>query len=223
MASLRKYFKLLEYHPELFLNPDEPGVIKIITDPEKIKTLQARLKKEYKEAGKKTEWIDIGILGEDQWEYIVRDLVEHPNGRIGGYTRSISRIALQGGIGVVVMPVQDDKVLLLKHFRHETRSWYWEFPRGYGEPGLSAEENARKELFEEIGLSPAKLIEIGRHPGIAFYYAELENGEPRIPADEAIQKIESIDLDELENWIISGQITDWFTIIAYMQYKKSSI
>jgi ADP-ribose pyrophosphatase len=183
--------------------------------------LQAKLKKEYKEAGKKPEWIDIGVLGEDQWEYIVRDLVEFPDGRIGGYTRSISRLALQGAMGIVVMPVQGDKVLLLKHFRHETRSWYWEFPRGFGELGLTAEENAKKELLEEVGLSPIRLIEVGKDPGTAFFYAELEKGKSRIPAAEAIQKIELINLNELENWIISGQITDWFTIIAYMMYKNN--
>lgn len=220
MASLKKYFKLIKEHPELFSNPDEPGVIKIITDPEKVKTLQAKLKKEYKEGGKKPEWIDIGVLGEDQWEYIVRDLVEHPDGRIGGYTRSISRINLQGGIGVVVMPVHGDKVLLVKHFRHETRRWLWEFPRGFGEPGLTAEENSKKELVEEVGLAPKKLAEIGRQPGIAFYYAELENGKPRKPVDEAIQTIELVNLDKLENWIVNGQITDWFTIMAYLMYKK---
>lgn len=209
-------------HPELFSTPDGVGAIRIITDPEKIITLQAKLKNEYKEAGKKPEWVDIGILGEDQWEYIVRDLVEHPNGRIGGYTRLISRTTMQNAMGVVVMPVQGDKVLLLKHFRHEARDWLWEFPRGYGEHGLSAEENAKKELVEEVGLSPTKLIEVGKDPGAVFFYAELEVGEPRIPVDEAIQNIELINLNELENWIVRGQITDWFTIMAYMMYKSKS-
>lgn len=43
----------MKEHPQLFINPDEEGVIKIITDHEKIRTLQAKLKKEYKESGKK--------------------------------------------------------------------------------------------------------------------------------------------------------------------------
>ncbi|MBC7879148.1 MAG: NUDIX hydrolase [Anaerolineales bacterium] len=223
MASLTKYFKLMKEHPQLFVNPDEEGIIRIITEREELRRLQAKLKKEYKEVGKKPEWIDIGILAEDQWEYIVRDLVEHPDGRIGGYTRSISRASLKGGIGVVVMPVQGDKVLLLKHFRHETRSWYWEFPRGFGEPGLSAEENAKKELLEEVALSPKRLVEVGSDPGTVFYYAELNEGEPQKPADEAIQKIELLNLDELENWIFSGQITDWFTIMAYIMYKRKTL
>lgn len=208
-------------HPELFSTPDEPKVIRIITDPEKIIALQAKLKKEYKAAGEKPEWIDIGILGEDKWEYIVRDLVEHPDGRIGGYTRSVSKTTLQSVMGVVIMPVQGNKVLILKHFRHEVRNWLLEFPRGFGEPGLTADENATKELKEEVGLSPIKLIEIGKDPGTVFYYAELEEGEPRIPADEAIQKIEFVNSAELENWIINGQITDWFTIMAFLCYKKT--
>jgi len=55
MASLRKYLKLMKDHPELFANPDEPGVIKIITEPEKVKILQAKLQSENKKAGKKPE------------------------------------------------------------------------------------------------------------------------------------------------------------------------
>ncbi|MEW6093085.1 MAG: NUDIX hydrolase [Chloroflexota bacterium] len=223
MASLRKYFKLMKDHPELFSNPDEPGVIKIITDPQELRLLQAELKKEFKGSGKKSEWVDIGVLGEDQWEYIVRDLVRHPDGRIGGYNRSISRVALQGAMGVVVMPVLSEEVLLLKHFRHESRSWLWEFPRGYGELGLSGEENAKKELMEEVGLPPIKLFEIGRDTGTAFYYAELKKGMPRKPTDEAIQKIELVSLEELGNWIISGKITDWYTIMAYLMCKNKNL
>ena len=62
MASLTKYFKLMKNHPQLFSNPDEEDVIRIITDPEKIKILQAEKKREYKDAGKQPEWIDIGCL-----------------------------------------------------------------------------------------------------------------------------------------------------------------
>lgn len=214
----------MKEHPQLFSNPNEEGVIKIITDPEKIKTLQAQLKKEYKVSGKKSEWIDIGVLSEDSWFWILRDLVEFPDGKIGGYLRVLNRKTLDGGTNVVIMATQDNNVLLLKHFRHEKRNWHWEFPRGFGEPGLSPEQNAMNELREETSLLPKKLIEIGKIAEVdgetKFYFAELENGEPIKPKGEAIQHIELIKFDELENWIYSGKIIDWFTIIAFMMYKK---
>lgn len=227
MASLTKYFKLMKEHPQLFVNPNEDGVIKIITNPEKIKVLQAEKKKEYKENGKKPEWIDIGVLSEDPWFWVLRDLVEFPDGKVGGYLRVLNRKSLDGGTNVVIMAMQNEKVFILKHFRHDTRSWYWEFPRGFGEPGLSGEENAKEELLEEIGLPPKKLTEIGSMKDgegeTIFYLAEIQEGKSHRPSGEAIQNIELIELSELENWVFSGQITDWFTLIAYMQYKKGSM
>src|SRR4030095_4189551 len=62
-----------------------------------------------------------------------------------------------GGFNSVLMCAQGDRVLMIRKFRHEERNWSWEFPRGFGEPGLSAEKNARTELQEEIGVSTAKL------------------------------------------------------------------
>jgi ADP-ribose pyrophosphatase len=118
------------------------------------------------------------------------------------------------------MPIQDKKVILLRHFRHETREWFWEFPRGFGEPGLSGEKNAEKELMEEIGLSPRKMVEIWRDPETAFFYAEMQDGEPHIREDEAIQRIELVDINELEDWILTGKITDWFTLLAFLMAQK---
>ena len=67
------------------------------------------------------------------------------------------------------------------------------------------------------------LRKVGRDPGIVFYYAKMQEGEPQKSADEAIQKIELLELSELENWIFSGQITDWFTIMAFLMCKSKNI
>ncbi len=227
MASLTKYFKLMKDHPQLFKNPDEEGVIRIITDPEKIKVLQAQKKKEYEEAGKKPEWIDIGVLSEDSWFWVVRDLVEFPDGKIGGYLRVLNRKSLDGGTNVVMFPVLDGKVVVLKRFSHDDRDWIWEIPHGFGEPGLSAEACARKELEEETGLIAKSLIEIGRMEGpdgvTAFYYAEMINGELKPEIGEAISKCELLSLSEFEQWLFSGKITNWFATIAYLMCKSKQM
>ena len=166
-------------------------------------------------------WIDIGILAEDEWEYVVRDLVVFPNGRIGGFRRNINRKKLEGGTGAIIMPVQGDKVLLLKHYRHKSREWFWEFPRGWGTPGFTAEENAKKELLEEVGLLPQKLVQVWRDPATVFFYAEMQRGEPHQQDDEPIQKIELFTIKELDDLISSSKITDWFTILTYLTAKNN--
>ena len=220
MDSLSKYFSLMQERPELFRNTGEPGEIRIIDNKERILSEQERMRAQLEKEGKPACWIDIGILAEDEWEYVVRDLVEFPDGRIGGWRRNINRKKVEGGTGVVVMPVQGSKVVLLKHFRHEDRDWHWEFPRGWGTPGLSAEENAGKELAEEIGLLPSKLVQVWRDPATAFFYAELQEGEPQNQDGEAIQRIDLLDIVDLDNWIMSGKITDWFTILTFLMAKN---
>lgn len=227
MASLRKYFKLMQDHPQLFVNPNGEGIVRIITDPEKIKVLQAEKKKEYKASGKKPEWIDIGVLSEDPWFWVVRDLVEFPDGKIGGYLRIINRKSLDGGTNVVMFPMLEGKVVLLKRFSHDDRNWIWEIPHGFGEPGLSAEECARKELGEETGLIAKNLTETGRMEGpdgvTAYYYAEMIAGELKPQIEEAISKCELLSLAEFEEWLFSRKITNCFTAISYLMYKSKFI
>lgn len=227
MASLKKYLKLMKEHPQLFANPDEEGVIKIFTDAEKIGILQAQLKREYKEAGKKSEWIDIGVLSEDAWFWVLRDLVEFPDGKIGGYLRVLNRKSLDGGINVVMFPTLDGKVVLLRRFSHDNRNWIWEIPHGFGEAGLSAEECAKKEIEEETGLVPKSMTRVGFIEGpdgaTAFYYVELIQGETKPDIGEGISKCEFIPLREFEKWLLEGQITDWFATITYLMCKNKGI
>src|SRR5215208_1244484 len=151
MDPLKKYFSLLQERPDLFRNTGEPGEIKIITDPQRIQAEQKRIQAELRAQGKPECWIDIGVLSEDEWFWTIRDLVEFPDGHVWGYIRDINRKSQEGGgFNVVLMCVQDDRVLLIRKFRHEKRDWSWEFLRGIGELGLSAEKNARTELLEEI-------------------------------------------------------------------------
>jgi ADP-ribose pyrophosphatase len=182
MDTLNKYLALMRDYPEMFRNTGEKGEIKIITDEKRIRAEQKKIRAKLKKEGKPSHWIDIGILSEDQWFYTLRDMVEFPGGTMGGYTRWINRKSEEGGgYNVILMCVQDDQVLLIRRFRHEERNWSWEFPRGIGEPGLSAEKNARKELQEEVGVSKAKLtcltkVKEGKG-GTAVFLVEISEGQ----------------------------------------------
>ena len=221
MGSLSKYFELLKTHPELFDNPSGPNRLEIITDPLRIHAEQAKLRQELKEKGQPSTWIDVGVLVDDPWILVVRDLVKFPDGRVGGYLRTINRKSLEGGFNVIIFPMQSGKALLLNHFRHELRDWTWEFPRGFGEPGLSAEENAIKEVVEEIGIHPVSLTRIGSeregaNGGTVYFFAELPPDE-KIVTDttEGISHYSLVSLAELEAWISDGTLKDMFSVKAY--------
>ena len=219
--SLTRYLTLLNERPELFRNLDEPGEIKIIHDPERIRAEQARLQAEMRAKGKPEHYIEIGVLSEDQWFWVVRDLVEFPGGKIGGYIRFINRISnAEGGFNVVLMCARGDQVLMIRRFRHEERNWSWEFPRGFGEAGLSAEENAHKELEEEIGAKALRLTLLTtvaeEKGGTAVFYVELDPEQTiTLEAGEGIASHRWVSLAELDEFVKQGKLLDWFSVWAY--------
>ena len=221
MDSLARYLALMQERPDLFHNPGDPGEIKIIHDPDQIRSEQQRIQEKLRAEGKPEHYIDIGILSEDHWFWVVRDMVEFPGGNVGGYIRFINRMSSgAGGFNVVVMCVRGDQVLMIRKFRHEDRNWSWEFPRGFGEPGLSAEENAQKELEEEIGTRASRLtlMALAREEkgGTAVFYAEI-GPEQKITLDagEGIESYRWVSLAELDELVAQGKLVDWFSLWAY--------
>lgn len=221
MDALKKYLTLMQDRPEMFRNKGEKGEIKIITDEQRIRAEQKKIRAVLRKEGKPVCWIDIGVLAEDQWFYILRDMVEFPDGRVGGYVRWINRKSEEGGgWNSVLMCIQGDKVLMIRKFRHEERNWSWEFPRGFGEPGSSAEKNARTELQEEIGVSAAKLklltkVKKGKG-GTAVFLVEIPIGQKiTLEKHEGLSQYKWIKMTQLEKVVKKGQLSDWFSLWAY--------
>lgn len=219
-----KYKKLIESHPELFNNDN--ALFEIITDAEIIKTWVASNKKYLREQGLPEEWGEIGVVYDDPYIVIVRDLVKFPSGKLGSYFRLINSADMRGGQSSVVLPIVDDKILLMKQFRHTTRKWHWEVPRGFGEPNTTAAENAKKELLEEIEGEIAELVNLGPYHSntgiegvtVQLFYARLET-VGNINPDEGIVSYELFAVKQVEEMIRGAEITDGFTIAAFTRAK----
>ena len=91
---------------------------------------------------------EIGISYESPWRYMLVDLVRNREGKLFAFERVVPR---KTG-GVAVLPIYDDKIVLVHEYRHPVQLWCWEIPRGFGETASSALSNAGKELFEETGI-----------------------------------------------------------------------
>lgn len=66
--------------------------------------------------------------------------------------------------GVSVLPIRDGHIILQKQYRYPVRSWQWELPGGFVDPGETPEKAAERELKEETGYSVKELHSLG-----AFY------------------------------------------------------
>lgn len=220
MTHLEKYLNLMKKHPDLFENTGVKGEIKIIHDRERIHKEQARLQAKLTDEGKPIDWIEIGVLSEDQWFWVVRDLVEFPNGQVGGYIRWINRKSYEGGFNVVLVGVQDDKYFTIKKYHHEQRGYSWEFPRGFGETGKSAKKNARKELKEETNLVASNLellakVQDGKG-GTAVFLAQIAPGQEIVlDIAEGIVDYEWSSMKKMSKRISDGEINDRFSLWAY--------
>ena len=222
--ALEEYFSLMQSNPLMFKNENAP--LKIIVNPSIIVAWQKEMRAELQQKGLPIEWAEIGVVIEDPYVLLIRDLVEFPDSTKNGYIRFINRADFSGGQGVVVMACMNEKILLLHQFRHATRSWHLEVPRGYGEPGISADKQAANELQEEIGAQIGELTDLGTmHNNSSFegqpvrlFFARLNSiGKPA--HQEGIDRFILVTSSEFENLIRDDKITDGFTIAAYARAK----
>lgn len=203
MDKIARYFDYIEMFPKLF-SPNH--YLRIVTDRKEI-----------------TEYAlnddnGIGVIYENEYFAVVVDLLETESGNRYTSTRIINR---NGYNGVVIVPIYNEKIVLLEHFRHGTRQLEIELPRGFSDPGLLPEENAIKEVFEEIGGKVSKLESCGSiisDTGLTggevhIFTCNLES-IGNVSSEEGIKEYKLLSLAEIEELIYKGIIKDSFTISA---------
>lgn len=204
MDSIEKYLELSRTCTELFAQSEE---LPLVLDP---KELYAFAQK----SGRK-----IGIVYESRYHLMVVDVVRAKNGSLFAYERLMNRV-MRGA--VVIVPYYNGKYILLRQYRHALREYQYGFPRGFGEEGISAKENAGKELWEELGVQAEKWKSFGKivpdsgamSSKADVFLAEL-NEAPQVIQEEEIVGHIALDWEQLGEWIRDGKITDGFTLAAY--------
>jgi ADP-ribose pyrophosphatase len=209
------YDSLQTSFPALFSNDNSPFFI----------ILNAKEIDEWKRSHSDSS--NFGIVFEDPFIIILKDLVQFPNGRQNGYIRLYNRAYLEGGAaGVVMLPRMHEKFLLIHNYRHATRKWHWEIPRGFGEPGVIAKKQAEVEIDEEIGGEIKQIFDLGVYfcntgvdgNPISLFLVEMKSiGSPKI--ELGVDKFRWVSVQEIEQMIANEEITDGFTIASYTRAK----
>lgn len=222
MSDLAAYFSLVKARPELFRNPSGAG-FEILLQESEINQAEEFVAERLRQAGAPAEWAQewaqVGVAFRDQYVLLLRDAVRFPDGSLGTYIRTVPpQHSFQG---VVILPVWQGQVLLIRHFRHATRAWHLEIPRGFGmDPDV--QQSARQELVEEIGAADISLADLGEaYPdagmdssSVAFFYASIGSyGKPEL--HEGITDILPTPVSELERMIRDGELKDGYLLAAY--------
>lgn len=161
----------------------------------------------------------IGVRYRSPFSIVVMDLVKDKDERMFGFERILP--AVPSG-AVVCVPIYNGKYVLLKQFRHTLRTFQYGFPRGFGELGLSPEQNAKKELFEELGCHVIKTEDLGEivaDSGLSGNRVRAllcEISTPKLNAEhEGIVSFELVSPEQLRQMISDNKINDGFTLAAY--------
>src|SRR5262245_7644210 len=110
--------------------------LRIATDPDEIAEIEEEVAARYASLGWQAAWAEVGVAYQDPFLRLLRDAVVFPDGHRAVHHRVLSN---NHPSGAAVLPVHGQRVVLIHHFRHPSRCWHWEIPRGAIEPGQTAE------------------------------------------------------------------------------------
>ena len=128
---------------------------------------------------------------------------------------------------VVLMPIEDDgRVIIIKQYRAPLDRELWEFPAGRLNEGESAEDAARRECEEEIGVAPHRLERMrSLYPAPGFCDEELiffrvsdlrppAPGSPHRPDEDEDITARTVSVAEARAMVERGEIVDLKTAYA---------
>jgi len=218
-SRLADYLAFAKRHPELFGTPE--GGAAVALDPDRIAGIEAVVADRLAARGLPRAWAQAGVGYQDPYITVLRDAITYRDGTVTIHHRAVNP-GRGSPTGAAVLPVLGGRILLLRIFRHATRQWHLEIPRGAREPGAGIEETAAAETREELGGRLRSLTDLGLvhattgflGTSVAVFLGELEGyGQPQ--TEEGIAGVLEVELPAFEAMIASGEITDSFTIAAF--------
>ncbi len=202
-VEISRYLEFIERNGLPYSSADD---IKVITDREQLIEYSVTY-------GKK-----LGIVYSSEYNTFVVDLVENLRGERFTYERFVKT---NSGNSVVIVAKFEDKYVMLSQFRHAMGACQLAFPRGYGEPDITVEENVKKEVLEELNTTASDIEIIGKVVADSGICGEKVNialckiGKPCVDGVyEGIKDYLLLSLPEIKGLIREGKINDGFTLSA---------
>jgi ADP-ribose pyrophosphatase len=150
------------------------------------------------------------------------ETVRLPNGHV----IDLEIIHHPGGAAIVALD-NEQRVCLIRQFRHAVGGWIWELPAGKLEPNEPPLETARRELIEEAGCEAADWQSLGAYvssPGVftetvrLFMARTLRAAKIAHEAAELIE-IHWIPIAEACRRALNGELVDGKTVVGLLRAK----
>ena len=131
---------------------------------------------------------------------------------------------------VVVLAVEDDKVLLERQYRHAAGRFLYELPAGRIDPGENELKAAKRELLEETGFTARKwkrVLRFWASPGfvaeaMSIHLARELTAGTAEPEDDEVINIQFVPLKKAVAMVLGGRIQDAKTIAGVLWLDQQS-
>lgn len=141
-----------------------------------------------------------------------------------GHREQLELVHHPGGAAVVAVDAQD-RVCLLRQYRHAAGGWIWELPAGKLEPNELPLATAQRELIEEAGVSARNWQGLGVYlssPGVFTEVLHLFLGTGLEAAASASEASEVFEVhwqpfSEACAWALNGTIQDGKTTLGLLR------
>jgi len=148
------------------------------------------------------------------------ETVELPN----GHRAELEIVHHPGGAAVVAIDAED-RVCLLRQYRHAAGGWIWELPAGKLEPGEPPLRTAQRELLEEGGVTAAHWSELGSYlssPGvfdevIHLYVATGITQAVSTAEDDEVFEVHWVPREEARARALGGALRDGKTLVGVLR------
>lgn len=158
----------------------------------------------------------------DGWVGLRVDTLRFPSDR----ESTVEVVEHPGGATLIAFD-REDRLLLVRQYRHPAGRELLELPAGTLDPGESPESCAERELQEETGYRPARLERLGGFytaPGYCSEYLHVflasDLIESRLEGDEEAINLEPTPLEEALRLVAAGEIEDAKTVGALLLYLR---
>ena len=146
------------------------------------------------------------------------DTISLPNGRT-----KMREILVHPG-AVAIVPLINEKVLLVEQYRKAIERRTLEIPAGTLEEGESPEECAKRELIEETGFNASQWDKLASYFPSPGYSSEIihifkARGLKKVSDAEAELPIHYMELEDVQAKIRTGEIKDSKTIIGVLMVR----
>jgi 8-oxo-dGTP pyrophosphatase MutT (NUDIX family) len=159
----------------------------------------------------------------NHWMRIREDEILRSNGQKGIYG------VAEKPDSAIIIPIEADRIWLAEQFRYTIQERALELPQGSWEgESPEAEELARGELREELGLNAAQMTHLGtlwiaygflRQPQHVYLATGLTETARDLDPEENDLAVRSFSIAEFEHMILDGVIRDQCTVAAWGLYK----